>query len=93
MLKSIKCLLVVTTAIAALTIPAASSARPVRPDPQPYTVSTSASTPATPADHVSAGSAGAFSWHDAAFGAGAMLILVGIGSGAALAVRRRAILG
>ena len=96
MLKSIKRLLILAIATAAVVLPAAGYARPILPDRQPYSVSgptAAAATVAPTRSHpVSAGPSQAFSWHDAAFGAAAMLVLVGVGTVAALAVRRRVIL-
>jgi hypothetical protein len=89
MLKSMKSVLLAATAIAAVLIPAAASARPIPPDPQPYSMSPATLPAVTPAHQPSVSSRQSFSWHDAAFGAGAMLVLVGVGGGAMLMVRRR----
>ena len=93
MLKSIKRLAIVATLVAAAVIPSAATARPVGPD-QPYFDGAAAVQTATPAPArpESGTSVSSFSWHDAAVGAAATLFVVGIGTGAALAVRRRAIL-
>jgi hypothetical protein len=42
--------------------------------------------------HIPVAGAAGFSWHDAAFGAAGMLVLVAVSSGTVLAVRRRAVL-
>jgi hypothetical protein len=85
--KSIKRVALVAILIAAVIIPAAASARPVGPDLAPFSVAPPAVQP------VAATSSPGFSWHDAAFGAAGMLVLIAVGSGTALAVRRRAVLG
>jgi hypothetical protein len=88
MLISIKRIVILATVLAAATFPAVASARPVGPD-HPYLVASPVAQTAAPAHLVSPASTSGFKWHDAAFGAAAMLILVGIGTGATLAVRRR----
>jgi hypothetical protein len=94
MFKSIKRLAIVVTVIAGAIIPSAAYARPILPDRQPYTVTPSMLQPAAPAPahEVAATSGPGFSWHDAGFGAAGMLVLVALGTGATLAVRRGAIL-
>ncbi len=89
----IKRLLIAAVAIVAVIIPAAAGARPDGPD-QPYWDAAAAVQAATPAPghEVTVTSVSGFSWHDAALGAAGMLVLVGVGTGATLAVRRRAIL-
>jgi hypothetical protein len=86
MCKFVKHLVMVATVLAAAIIPAAASARPVRPDIAPFSVSP------PPVQHAPAAQAPGFSWHDAGVGAAGMLVLIGLGSGAVLAVRRRAVL-
>lgn len=83
MCKSIKRLVMIATVLAAAIIPAAASARPVPADTAPYSVSPPV------VQQVAATTAPGFSWHDAGFGAAAMLVLVAVGSGAVVAVRRR----
>jgi hypothetical protein len=83
MCKSIKRLVMIAIVLAAAIIPAAASARPVPPDIAPYSVGPPA------AQHVSATPSSGFSWHDAGFGAAAMLVLIGVGTGAAVVMRRR----
>ena len=86
MCKPITRLIMLATVLAAAIIPAAASARPVRADTEPFSVD-------PPAVHqVAATSAQSFSWHDAGFGAAGMLVLIGVGTGTVLAVRRRAVL-
>jgi hypothetical protein len=93
MCKSIKRLAIVAILIAAAISPSVAAARPILPDRQPYWDAAAAVEAATPAPvpHVSASSASGFSWHDAALGAAGMLVLVAVGSGTLLAVRRRAV--
>ena len=93
MFKSIARLVLIATVLAAAIIPSVASARPDGPE-QPYSDAAAAvhalAPPAAPA--VSAPSAAGFSWHDAGLGAAGMLVLIGVGTGTVLAVRRRAVL-
>jgi hypothetical protein len=89
MLTSIKRLAILATVLGAVLIPAVASARPVGPD-NPYFVPGPAATPAQP---IATTSVPGFKWDDAGFGAAATLVLVAIGAGATLVVRRRAVVG
>ena len=92
MFNAIKRLVLLATVLTAVIIPAVAAARTDAPD-QSYSdaaaaVQAIAPAPARPA---STTSIAGFSWHDAAVGAAAMLLLLGVGTGATLAVRRRII--
>lgn len=96
MFKSIRRPLLLATVLSAAVIPAVASARPDGPE-RPYSDAAAAvqavappAAPAAPA--VSAPSTSGFSWHDAGFGAAGMLVLIVLGSGTVLAVRRRDVL-
>lgn len=90
MCKPIKRLIMLATVLAAAIIPAAVSARPILPDIQPFTASASTvPAPTQPPADAAAASATGFHWDDAGLGAAGMLVLMGVGSGAALAVHRR----
>jgi hypothetical protein len=86
MCRSIKRLVMIATVLAAALIPAVASGRPVGADVPPFSVDP------PPVHQASATPAQGFSWHDAAFGAAGMLVLIALGSGTVLAVRRRAVL-
>jgi hypothetical protein len=93
MFKSIQRLVLLATVLTAAIIPAVAAARPDAPN-QSYSdaaaaVQAIAPAPARPA---STTSMAGFSWHDAAFGAAGALLLLGVGTGATLAVRRRTVL-
>ena len=86
----IKRLIMLATVLAAAIIPAAASARPILPDIAPSTASASTvPAPTQPPADAAAASATGFHWDAAGLGAAGMLVLMGVGSGAALAVRRR----
>jgi hypothetical protein len=90
MFKSIKYLAVVVAALAAVVVPSAASARPAAYEPPGFGLPVVRSISLPPARHqVAATSAAGFSWHDAGFGAAGALVLVAVGTGGALAVRRR----
>jgi hypothetical protein len=93
MCKSIKRLIMIATVLGAAVLPSIAAARPDGPD-RPYSDASAAVQAIAPpeAQAVSTPSTDGFSWHDAAFGAGGMLVLIAVGSGAVLAVRRGAIL-
>jgi len=73
--------------IVAAVVPSAAGARPLYDPPgSSYTVAVPAvQTAAPPVAQAGQG----FRWDDAGLGAAGMLVLVGVGSGAAVAVRRR----
>jgi len=93
MFKFIKRLALVATVLALAIVPSVASARVDGPD-HSYSDAAAAvqvTTPA-PAHHAVQASMSGFSWHDAGFGAAGMLVLIGLGSGTLLAMRRRAVL-
>ena len=93
MFKLIKYLIVVTATLGAVIIPSAAYARPAVYQAPGYDGPIFPSpAPAAPSRHGAATSAAGFSWHDAGFGAAGALVLVAVGTGATLAVRRRTIL-
>ena len=72
-------------------VPAAAMARPIDQDRAPtFEVATPA--PQTVASPPAVHAAQNFHWDDAGLGAAGMLAVVAVGSGAAVAVRRRAVL-
>jgi hypothetical protein len=90
MFKPIKRVTLVAVALAAVLIPSAALARPVAYEPPGFGSPVARSSSPAPAPHpVAATSAPGFSWHDAGFGAAGALVLVAIGAGGTLAVRRR----
>jgi len=90
MCKPIKRLVMISTVLVAAILPAAASARPILPDTAPFTASAfTVPAPTPPPAHAAAASAAGFHWDDAGLGAAGMLVLMGVGSGAAFAVRRR----
>ena len=90
MCKPIKRLVMIATVLAAAILPAAASAGPILPDLEPYTASGYAVPAATPPPaHIAAASAEGFHWDDAGLGAAGMVVLMGVGAGATLVVRRR----
>jgi hypothetical protein len=91
MFKSIKRLVLIATVLAGAIIPSVASARPDGPE-QPYSDAAAAvqAVAPAPAGPAATTSMTGFSWHDAAFGAAGMLMLIGLGTGATVAVRRRA---
>jgi len=92
MFKSTKRLFLLATVFTAAILPTVASARPDTLD-RPYSDAAAAVQAATPpAAALPSTSTSGFSWHDAAFGAAGMLVLIGVGTGTVLAVRRRAIL-
>ncbi len=93
MFKSIKRLTLVLAALGAAIMPTAALARPDGYQPPGYGSPIVQSAAPAPVEHQAAATAApGFSWNDAGFGAAGMLVLVAIGTGATLAVRRRAIL-
>jgi hypothetical protein len=93
MRKSITRLIMIATVLAAAILPSVAMARPDGPERSYSDAAAAVQAIAPPAAQaVSAPSAAAFSWHDAGFGAAGMLVLIAVGSGTVLAVRRRAIL-
>jgi hypothetical protein len=88
MRKRSRRLLGLTAAIVTAVLPSAAAARPLYELPgssftaDPPTFQTVAPPPAAQADQ-------GFQWGDAGLGAAGMLVIVGVGSGAAVAVRRR----
>lgn len=94
MCKSIKRLILIATVLGVAFIPSVAAARPDRLE-RPYSDAAAAVQVATSppaARQVAASSMSGFSWHDAGLGAAGMLALIALGSGAVLAVRRRAVL-
>lgn len=90
MLSLIKRVLGTAIAIALMAAPAAYA----RPDQSPITLPDSIATPLTPAvsaaPHTPVSSSSSFRWGDAGVGAGGLLVLIIVGTGAAVVYRRRA---
>ncbi len=90
MCKPIQRLVMIATVLAAAILPAVASAQRVLPDIVPFTTSAStALAPTPPAARAAAATSAGFHWDDAGLGAAGMLVLMGAGAGATLAVRRR----
>ena len=92
MFKTIKRLTLIAAALAAAIMPTAAFARPDIYQPPGYGSPVIQRTAPAPAEHqAAAASAPGFSWHDAGLGAAGTLLLVVLGTGTTLAVRRRVI--
>ena len=91
MLTLVKRTLAVAVVIAAVATPNAAFARAVMDEPtSPYPVVAPPPPAAPSAGHAATSASPSFQWGDAGLGAGGLLVLIGVGAGAAVAYRRRA---
>lgn len=91
MFKSITRLVLVATVLSAAILPSVAAARPDGPSQSYSDAAAAVQALAPPPAHVvpAPSTAAGFNWHDAAFGAAGMLLLIAVSSGTVLAVRRR----